>query len=41
MMRAFGGKIIFKEYPDLVGIGVKPEWNNWSYERILSYRQIH
>jgi uroporphyrinogen decarboxylase len=41
MMRAFGGKIIFKEYPDLVGIGVNPEWNNWSYERILSYRQIH
>jgi hypothetical protein len=35
MFDAFGGNIIFKQYPDLKGIGVKDEWNRWGYERVL------
>lgn len=41
MQAAFKGKIIFKEYPDLPGIGIKPEWNDWGYEAILAFRQNH
>ena len=35
MLEAFGGGLIFRQYPDLSGIGVKDEWNRWGYERIL------
>ncbi len=35
MFEAFKGCLIFKQYGDLSGIGVKEEWNNWGYERIL------
>ena len=35
MFEHFKGFLIFKNYPDLDGIGVKPEWDNWAYERIL------
>jgi uroporphyrinogen decarboxylase len=35
MFEAFSGGLIFKQYPDLPGIGVKDEWNRWGYERIL------
>ena len=32
MVQLFGGGLIFKNYPDLPGIGVKPEWDQWAYE---------
>ncbi|MFA6715836.1 MAG: uroporphyrinogen decarboxylase family protein [Victivallaceae bacterium] len=35
MFEAFGGGLIFNQYGDLPGIGVKNEWNRWGYERIL------
>lgn len=35
MVRTFKGFLIMKDYPDLVGIGVKPEWDQWGYEAIL------
>jgi uroporphyrinogen decarboxylase len=35
MMNTFGGGLVFGQYGDLPGIGVKDEWNNWGYERIL------
>lgn len=35
MFETFGGGLIFGQYPDLAGIGVKEEWNRWGYERIL------
>ena len=35
MFETFKGGIIFKQYGDLPGIGVKEEWNKWGYERIL------
>lgn len=34
MYRLFGGFLICKDYPDLVGIGVQPEWDMWAYEEI-------
>ena len=35
MFDAFEGALIFGRYGDLAGIGVKEEWNNWAYDRIL------
>ena len=35
MFDNFEGFLMFKNYPDLKGIGVQPEWDNWAYERIL------
>jgi uroporphyrinogen decarboxylase len=32
MLRLFKGRMIMKNYPDLPGIGVKPEWDMWAYE---------
>ena len=40
MFAAFGGNIIFKQYPDLPGIGVKEEWNRWGYDYILELSNI-
>jgi hypothetical protein len=34
MLDLFGGSLIFKNYPDLPGIGVKQEWDQWAYERM-------
>ncbi len=34
MIDIFKGCLITKDYPDLPGIGVKEEWNNWAYEVI-------
>ena len=31
MYELFRGNLIVKNYPDLVGIGVKPEWDEWAY----------
>lgn len=35
MVRAFKGFLIMKNYPDLAGIGVKPEWDEWGYQAVL------
>jgi len=35
MFAHFDGFLIFKNYPNLKSIGVKPEWDNWAYEKII------
>jgi hypothetical protein len=35
MFEIFNGLLIFKNYPDLKGIGVSEEWDMWAYNRIL------
>lgn len=35
MCDIFDGFLICKNYPDLPGIGVKEEWDQWAYEAIL------
>jgi uroporphyrinogen decarboxylase len=35
LVRLFRGGLTLKCYPDLPGIGVKPEWDRWAYEAIL------
>lgn len=35
MVRLFNGFLILKDYPDLHGIGVQPEWDMWAYNAIL------
>jgi hypothetical protein len=35
MFSTFSGSLIFKNYPDLAGIGVKEEWNKWGYNHII------
>ncbi len=35
MFKYFNGFLIFKNYPDLPGIGVKPEWDQFAYDEIL------
>lgn len=37
MCDAFAGRLICKVYPDLPGIGVKEEWDQWAYEAILAH----
>lgn len=34
MYEIFEGHLICKNYPDLVGIGVNPEWDRWAYEAL-------
>lgn len=36
MCEAFDGGLIFTHYGDLKGIGVKPEWDQWAYDKIIS-----
>jgi uroporphyrinogen decarboxylase len=36
LVETFRGGFIAKNYPDLNGIGVKPEWDQWAYEAFLS-----
>ncbi len=36
MVELFRGGLILKNYPDLKGIGVQPEWDQWAYEEFLS-----
>ena len=31
MYDTFAGGLICKNYPDLYGIGVQPEWDTWAY----------
>jgi len=40
MFKHFEGFLIFKNYPGLESIGVKPEWDNWAYEKILQKCKI-
>ncbi|HEY3376014.1 MAG TPA: uroporphyrinogen decarboxylase family protein [Armatimonadota bacterium] len=35
MVRIFQGGLIMKNYPDLPGIGVKAEWDEWGYQALL------
>jgi hypothetical protein len=35
MVETFHGGLIAKNYPDLHGIGVEPEWDDWAYEEFL------
>lgn len=35
MVRTFQGGLICKNYGDLPGIGVRPEWDMWAYDAIL------
>ncbi|HPN84442.1 MAG TPA: uroporphyrinogen decarboxylase family protein [Victivallales bacterium] len=34
MFKHYSGFLMFKDYSDLPGIGVKPEWDQWAYEKI-------
>jgi len=36
MVELFGGHFIAKNYGDLHGIGVKPEWDDWAYQVFLA-----
>jgi uroporphyrinogen decarboxylase len=36
MLRLFKGRMIMKNYPDLPGIGVKPEWDMWAYDTAVA-----
>lgn len=43
MIRLFGGKkggLIAKNYGDLPGIGVKPEWDGWAYETFVKHGRL-
>jgi len=35
MYNLFKGGLIFKNYRDLAGIGVREEWDDWAYQAIL------
>ncbi|MCF6176214.1 MAG: hypothetical protein L3J71_10660 [Victivallaceae bacterium] len=35
MFEYFEGRLIFNQYGDLPGIGVKPEWNRWVFDHII------
>jgi uroporphyrinogen decarboxylase len=35
LVETFRGGLILKNYGDLKGIGVKPEWDQWAYEALL------
>jgi uroporphyrinogen decarboxylase len=40
LVRLFEGRLILKNYPDLPGIGVQPEWDDWFYRRALALNGI-
>ncbi|MDA3798012.1 MAG: hypothetical protein PF692_02915 [Kiritimatiellae bacterium] len=39
MCEIFEGCLITKNYPDLLGIGVKKEWDDWAYDEICKFWQ--
>lgn len=41
MCRIFDGCLIVKNYPDLAGIGVAEEWDEWGYQAVLDYCGRH
>jgi hypothetical protein len=40
MIDLFEGGLICKNYPDLYGIGVTEEWDDWAYQAICERIQI-
>ena len=40
MLDVFKGCLIVKNYPDLPGIGVKEEWDMWTYNKVLDNCQV-
>lgn len=40
MVETFGGGLIAKNYPDLPGIGVKEQWDDWAYQALLEADRI-
>jgi hypothetical protein len=40
MIRLFDGRLILKNYPDLPGIGVQPEWDDWFYRKALELNGV-
>lgn len=41
LVRLFRGGLISKNYGDLPGIGVKPEWDQWAYETFVRIGGAH
>ena len=39
MLKTFDGMLITKNYPDLPGIGVQEEWDDWAYQAIEAFYQ--
>jgi len=37
LVETFRGGFIAKNYPDLHGIGVKPEWDQWAYDVFVRF----
>ena len=40
MCKLFDGFLICKNYGDLKGIGVQPEWDEWAYKAICKYAKV-
>ena len=40
MYRTFEGCLICKNYPDLLGIGVESEWDQWAYRDLCALAGI-
>ncbi len=40
MVSLFRGGLIMKNYPDLLGIGVQQEWDEWGYQAVLRAARI-
>jgi hypothetical protein len=43
MVKLFGGKnggLMVKNYGDLPGIGVKPEWDQWAYDTFVERKDL-
>jgi uroporphyrinogen decarboxylase len=40
MCKLFDGFLICKNYGDLKGIGVKPEWDDWAYKAFCKYAKV-
>ena len=41
MLETFKGCLITKDYPDLAGIDVRPEWDQWAYDVIADFSNQH
>ena len=37
LVDTFRGGFIAKDYPDLLGIGVRPEWDQWAYDAFVRW----
>lgn len=36
MVRTFQGFLIMKNYSDLPGVGIRPEWDQWAYDAVIN-----